>query len=140
MRLFKESYKIEFDNDQKNIYSVKVRDIDGTNKTKNFDSAEEADSYYDGLDEKEIVGKQDKETKKVIVDAVRETVYHGANDICETTTEFNANKKTDEILEYIKSITPDGTAPEKAKTSARHLNAKFKVKLSQKEYNKILGL
>ncbi len=136
MRLFKELYKIEFDNDQKNIYSVKIRNVDGTNNTKNFESSEEADSYYDGLDKKEV----EEKNKRDIINAVREPVYHGANDICHTTTEWNANKKADDIIEYIKSITPDGTTPEKAKTSARHLNAKFKLKLSQKDYNKILGL
>lgn len=107
MRLFKELYKIEFGNDQKNIYSVKVRDVDGTNTIKNFDSPEEADRYYGGLDKKKEELKKDEHIKSI----------------------------DDEIRSYVLEY-----ENKQGVTSARHLNVKFKLKLSQKEYNEILGL
>ena len=144
MRLFKELYKIEFDNDQKNIYSVKIRDIDGTNKTKNFDSSEEADSYFDGLDKKEDSNTDIPEHLK----GANDIIIAAAKEAIEIVEELNEEGRTKLINDKIRSIEDEirsyasENKNKQGVTSARHLNAQFKLdpKLSQKEINEILGL
>lgn len=114
-RLFKELSIIEFDQEsKKNIFMVNVRDIKGKQEQKQFSNFDDAMSYYKGLDKKiETTFKEDADPNKAIV----------------------GNTNHDEIRLYVLKNEAD-----KSKRSARHLNAKFKLKLKQYEYNEILGL
>ena len=110
-RLFKELSIIEFDvSDNKNSFIVNVRDIKNVQEQKKFDSFEEAMEYYKSLDGVKSVAPEVKE--KDFGGVVKEAI----NSI--------------EVRAYVKE-NPD-------KTSARHLNKKFDLNLSGKEYKEIL--